>query len=185
MITTSNMSLANRPDATESSLQDEPFGGQEHLLPPVRMQREFRGRVPLRGLCFHGRAARRYSQGCEAVAGGAPCKSCARRAFACVLWRLLPSPPPAGHGTAVKLAGAWRPRQAPHFVRSLGSCCGASCRKCRQPPKGTVARGATRRPWLGSCRRKVGTTPARRGHAEPNSLGGVLRQGVLARLLNY
>ena len=24
----------------------------------------------------------------------------------CVLWRLLPSPPPAGHGTVVKLAGA-------------------------------------------------------------------------------
>ena len=97
----------------------------------------------------------------------------------CVLWRVLPSPSPAGHGTAVKLAGAWRPRRAPHFVWSFRSCCGALCRKCRQHPKGTVARGAMRRPWLGSCRRKVGTTPVRRGYAEPNSLGGVLRQECL------
>ena len=67
--TTSNMSLANWPDATESSLQDEPFGG----------------------LCFNGRAARRYSQGCEAVAGGVPCKSCVRGAFALCIVAIAPS----------------------------------------------------------------------------------------------
>ena len=39
----------------------------------------------------------------------------------CVLWRVILSPPPAGHGTAVKLAGAWRPRWAPHFVWSFRS----------------------------------------------------------------
>ena len=41
--------------------------------------------------------------------------------------------------------------------------------------KGT-GQGCDPSPWLGSCRRKVGTTPVRRGCAELNSLGGVLRQ---------
>ena len=69
--------------------------------------------------------------------------------------------------TAVRLAKVRRPRQALHSVRSLGRCSGRHAGRWVR----RVVHG------LEVAARKVGTTPARRGHAELDSLGDVPGQG--------
>ena len=61
----------------------------------------------------------------------------------CVLWRVILSPPPAGHGTAVKLAGAL----AAAF--GLRTSCGASG-AAGGPCAGSA--GSTERDWPGVLR---------------------------------